>query len=37
LSTLLGSWGTIGGDCNNDGTTNAADLSIMLGSWGPCL
>ncbi|MFM1805532.1 MAG: hypothetical protein RL136_2411, partial [Planctomycetota bacterium] len=25
-----------GGDLNGDGTTNAADISILLGAWGDC-
>ncbi|MCH8914057.1 MAG: hypothetical protein IIA33_10885, partial [Planctomycetes bacterium] len=24
------------GDLNGDGTVDAADLAILLGSWGPC-
>jgi hypothetical protein len=33
---VLGAWGGEGGDLNGDGTTNAADISILLGAWGDC-
>jgi len=36
LSSVLGQWGTPGGDLNGDGTTNASDLAALLGAWGPC-
>jgi hypothetical protein len=36
LATLLGAWGTSGGDINGDGITNASDLASLLGAWGAC-
>ena len=36
LGTLLGSWGSDGGDLNGDGLTDGADLGALLGGWGPC-
>ncbi len=41
LSTLLGSWGavgggSVGGDIDGNGVTDAADLSALLGAWGAC-
>jgi len=34
LTLLLASWGTPSYDLNNDGTVNATDVTIALGSWG---
>ncbi|MFM7261386.1 MAG: hypothetical protein ACKO3W_12360, partial [bacterium] len=37
LGALLSGWGTPGiTDLNGSGTTDAADLAVLLGSWGPC-
>jgi hypothetical protein len=33
---LLGAWGLPAGDLNGDGTTDPADLGILLGAWGAC-
>jgi hypothetical protein len=37
---MLGNWGSFGGglssDLNSDCTVDAADLAILLGTWGPC-
>jgi hypothetical protein len=33
MATLLGGWGTIVGDVNNDGNTDGTDLTILLSSW----
>ena len=34
LALLLGGWGTAAGDVNADGSTDASDLSMLLGNWG---
>ncbi len=34
LGTLLGAWGTAGGDVDGNGTTDGADLGTLLGAWG---
>jgi len=36
LATLIGSWGTAGGDIDGDGDTAAGDLAVLIGSWGAC-
>lgn len=36
LGQLLAAWQTEGGDLNGDGTTNGADLGMLLASWGVC-
>ena len=38
LSSLLGSWGELGGsaDFNNDGIVDGQDLGYLLGEWGDC-
>lgn len=33
LSILLSFWGTPCGDLNGDGTTDGADVNILLASW----
>lgn len=33
---VLGAWGSPGADLTADGTTDAADLSVLLGEWGSC-
>jgi hypothetical protein len=33
---LLSAWSGPGGDLDGDGTTNGADLTVILSAWGPC-
>ena len=35
-AALLSAWGSTGGDVNDSGDTDGADLGIMLSAWGNC-
>lgn len=35
-AALLDAWDGPAGDINGDGTTNGADLGLMLSAWGQC-